>query len=164
MSYLSKLKKDIDNEVKKIVDKLKKEGKKIVFTNGCFDILHLGHIRYLSEAKKLGDFLIVAINSDSSVRRIKGNKRPIIDEKARAEIIAALEFVDMVIIFSEDTPYNIIKRLKPDILVKGGDWKEDEIVGADIVKKSGGKVLTIPYITGYSTTSIVEKIKKLYCE
>ncbi len=164
MSYLLKIKKDINNEAKKIVDKLKKEGKKIVFTNGCFDILHLGHIRYLSEAKKLGDFLIVAINSDSSVRRIKGNKRPIIDEKARAEIIAALEFVDMVIIFSEDTPYNIIKRLKPDILVKGGDWKEDEIVGADIVKKSGGKVLTIPYITGYSTTSIVEKIKKLYCE
>ena len=162
MSYLSKIKHI--KEAKNLVDKLKKRGEKVVFTNGCFDILHLGHIRYLSEAKKQGDFLIVAINSNSSVRRIKGEKRPIIDEKARAETIAALEFVDMVIIFSEDTPYDVIKVLNPDVLIKGGDWKEEDIVGADVVKKTGGKVLTIPYISGYSTTSIIEKIIKLYCK
>ncbi len=161
MKYLSKIK-GLE-EAKKIVSELRSKGKRIVFTNGCFDIIHLGHIRYLNEAKRLGDFLIVAINSDSSVKKIKGEKRPIIDEKARAEIISALEFVDMVIIFSEETPYRLIKEIQPDILVKGGDWKEEEIVGADIVKERGGRVLTIPYVSGYSTTSIIEKIIHLFC-
>jgi rfaE bifunctional protein nucleotidyltransferase chain/domain len=162
MNYLSKLKHL--REAKQIVENLKKEGKKIIFTNGCFDILHVGHVRYLNDAKKYGDFLIVGINSDSSVRRIKGKNRPIIDEKARAEVVAGLDSVDMVIIFSEDTPYELIKTLEPDVLIKGGDWKEEEIVGADIVKGSGGKVLTVPYISGYSTTSIIEKIIRLYCK
>ncbi len=162
MNYLSKLKHL--REAKQIVEDLKKKGKKIVFTNGCFDILHVGHVRYLNDAKKYGDFLIVGINSDSSVRRIKGENRPIIDEKARAEVVAGLDSVDMVIIFSEDTPYELIKTLEPDVLIKGGDWKEEEIVGADIVKRSGGKVLTVPYISGYSTTSIIEKIIRLYCK
>ena len=162
MDYLSKLKHL--REAKQIVENLKKEGKKIIFTNGCFDILHVGHVRYLNDAKKYGDFLIVGINSDSSVRRIKGENRPIIDEKARAEVVAGLDSVDMVIIFSEDTPYELIKTLEPDVLIKGGDWKEEEIVGADIVKRSGGKVLTVPYISGYSTTSIIEKIIRLYCK
>lgn len=162
MDYISKIKKL--EEAKEVVYKLKNAGKKVVFTNGCFDIMHLGHVRYLNEAKKLGDFLIVAINSDSSVKRIKGEKRPIIDERSRAEIISALSFVDMVILFSEDTPYRLIKELQPDILVKGGDWREDQIVGADIVKKRGGKILTIPYLQGYSTTSIIEKIKNLFCK
>jgi D-beta-D-heptose 7-phosphate kinase/D-beta-D-heptose 1-phosphate adenosyltransferase len=162
MNYLSKLKHL--REAKQIVENLKKEGKKIIFTNGCFDILHVGHVRYLNDAKKYGDFLIVGINSDSSVRRIKGENRPIIDEKARAEVVAGLDSVDMVIIFSEDTPYELIKTLEPDVLIKGGDWKEEEIVGADIVKRSGGKVLTVPYISGYSTTSIIEKIIRLYCK
>ena len=161
MDYVSKIKKL--EEAKKIIYEIKKKGKKIVFTNGCFDLIHLGHIRYLNEAKKLGDFLIVAINSDSSVKRIKGEKRPIIDERARAEVISALSFVDMVILFSDDTPYKLIKELQPDILVKGGDWKEDQIVGANIVKKRGGKVLTVPYLYGYSTTSIIKKIKDLFC-
>ncbi len=161
MKYLSKIK-GLE-EAKKIVSELRSKGKRIVFTNGCFDIIHLGHIRYLNEAKRLGDFLIVAINSDSSVKKIKGEKRPIIDEKARAEIISALEFVDMVIIFSEETPYRLIKEIQADILVKGGDWKEEEIVGADIVKERGGRVLTIPYVSGYSTTSIIEKIIHLFC-
>lgn len=161
MKYLSKIK-GLE-EAKKIVSELRSKGKRIVFTNGCFDIIHLGHIRYLNEAKRLGDFLIVAINSDSSVKKIKGEKRPIIDERARAEIISALEFVDMVIIFSEETPYRLIKEIQPDILVKGGDWKEEEIVGADIVKERGGRVLTIPYVSGYSTTSIIEKIIHLFC-
>jgi len=162
MDYLSKLKHL--REAKQIVENLKKEGKKIIPTNGCFDILHVGHVRYLNDAKKYGDFLIVGINSDSSVRRIKGKNRPIIDEKARAEVVAGLDSVDMVIIFSEDTPYELIKTLEPDVLIKGGDWKEEEIVGADIVKRSGGKVLTVPYISGYSTTSIIEKIIRLYCK
>jgi len=161
MNYLSKIKKR--EEAKKIISELRSKGKRIVFTNGCFDIIHVGHVRYLNEAKKIGDFLIVAINSDSSVKSIKGENRPITDERARAEIIAALEFVDMVIIFSEDTPYSLIKEIQPDILVKGGDWKEEEIVGADIVKERGGKVLTIPYVSGYSTTSIIEKIIYLFC-
>ena len=118
--------------------------KKIVFTNGCFDILHYGHIKYLSSARSYGDILVIGLNSDASVRRLKGDKRPINTEKDRAEILAALENVDHVIIFNEDTPYKLIKSLKPDILVKGGDWRKEKIVGADIVLANGGKVFSIP--------------------
>lgn len=146
-------------QAKSTVDFLKAQGKKIVFTNGCFDILHPGHTRYLAAARDLGDFLVVAVNSDRSTRAIKGGSRPVMPQDARTEVLAALSFVDAVIIFDEETPYRLIQVLQPDILVKGGDWKEDEIVGADIVKKAGGEVRRIPYISGYSTTEIIEKIK-----
>jgi len=133
-----------------------------VFTNGCFDILHPGHTRYLCSAKELGDFLVVALNSDHSVRMIKGPKRPILREQARAELLAALECVDLVLIFDEDNPLMVISDLLPDILVKGGDWAEDEIIGADVVKKRGGEVKRIPFVTGFSTTDIITKIVGLY--
>ena len=144
---------------KKEIDRLKKEGKKIVFTNGCFDILHIGHTRYLYKARELGDFLIVAVNSDRSVRSIKGPERPVITENERAEMLAALGCVDMTVIFDEDTPYEVIKILVPDILVKGGDWKEQDIIGSDIVKKAGGEVKSITYIEGSSTTNIIDRIR-----
>ena len=146
-------------ELKEHIKTLKAEGKKIIFTNGCFDILHPGHIRYLSASKALGDYLIVAINSDQSVRAIKGQLRPIMSEKDRAELLSSLYFVDAVIIFDEEDPLRLIKELVPDILVKGGDWEENKIIGADYVKRAGGKVVRIPYINGYSTTRILNRIK-----
>lgn len=134
--------------------------RKIVFTNGCFDILHLGHIDYLSKAADLGDVLIIGVNSDSSVKKLgKGNNRPIQNENDRAQILASLHFVNAVILFSEDTPHELIKLLQPDVLVKGGDWKVDDIAGADVVKANGGLVTTIPFVEGYSTTNIEKKIK-----
>ncbi|MDI6728802.1 MAG: D-glycero-beta-D-manno-heptose 1-phosphate adenylyltransferase [Thermodesulfovibrionales bacterium] len=136
------------------VDRLRAEGKKIVFTNGCFDIIHIGHIRYLKEAKKLGDVLVIGLNSDSSVSRIKPG-RPINTENNRAEVLSSLEMVDYVTIFDEDTPYELIKHLKPDVLVKGGDWKKEDIVGSDIVPE----VHSLPYISGISTTEIINRIK-----
>lgn len=151
------------NALKKMLEKLRKEGKKIAFTNGCFDILHVGHIRYLREAKKTADILVLALNSDSSVRAIKGDKRPLFCEDERAEILAALEFIDFVTIFEELTPLELIIDLKPDVLIKGGDWTEEKIVGREEIKKWGGKVAIIPEIAGKSTTNIVEKIKKMYC-
>ena len=143
-------------------NRIKGLGKRVVFTNGCFDILHPGHIRYLYSAKELGDFLVVALNSDHSVRIIKGPKRPILGEEARAELLAALECVDLVLIFDEDNPLRVISDLLPDILVKGGDWAEDEIIGADMVKKRGGEVKRVPFVTGFSTTEIITKIAALY--
>jgi len=134
------------------------QGKKIVFTNGCFDILHLGHIDYLSKAKDLGGLLIIGLNTDESVRRIKGNNRPIQDETSRAMLLASLGFVDFVVFFGEDTPYNLIKTTQPDILVKGADYKPEDIVGYDIVKNKGGEIVTIEYLPGYSTTAIEAKI------
>ncbi len=148
------------SQAKEIIRKEREKGKKIVFTNGCFDLLHAGHIYLLREAKKEGDILIVALNSDSSVRKIKGTSRPIYPEKERAEILASLEMVDYVVIFEETTPYQIIKELKPHILVKGGDWRINEVVGRDLVESWGGKVKIVPYLSGFSTTNIVEKIKK----
>jgi rfaE bifunctional protein nucleotidyltransferase chain/domain len=145
------------------LEKLRKKEKKIAFTNGCFDILHVGHVRYLREAKKTADVLVVALNSDSSVRSIKGDKRPLMTEKERAEILAALEFIDFVTIFPELTPLELIQCLKPDVLIKGGDWPEDKVVGREEVKKWGGKVAIIPEVEGKSTTNIVEKIRNLYC-
>ena len=132
---------------------LKAAGKRIVFTNGCFDILHVGHIRYLREARGLGDILVIGLNSDSSVRRLKP-WRPIITELQRAEVLASLEMVDYVTIFAEDTPYELIKLLQPDILVKGGDWKKSDIVGSEIVPET----YSLPYIKGISTTEIVSRI------
>jgi len=134
------------------------QGKKIVFTNGCFDILHLGHIDYLSSAKELGDLLIIGLNTDESVRRIKGSSRPIQDEISRAFVLASLGFVDAVVFFGEDTPYNLIETTQPDILVKGADYKPEDIVGYDIVKNKGGEIVTIEFLEGYSTTGIEKKI------
>lgn len=142
------------HELKEISDRHKSEGKKIVFTNGCFDIIHIGHIRYLKEARKLGNILIVGLNSDSSVSRLKPD-RPINTESERAEVLSALQMVDYVTLFKEDTPYELIKFLKPDVLVKGGDWKREDIVGSDIVQE----VYSLPYISGISTTEIIRKIK-----
>ena len=141
------------------LDRLKNAGKRTVFTNGCFDILHIGHTRYLYAARELGDCLIVAVNSDVSVKSIKGPQRPIIKENDRAEMLAALGCVDMVVMFDEDTPYETLKVLVPDILVKGGDWKEEDIVGANIVKNAGGEVKRIAFVEGSSTTDIIERIK-----
>ena len=141
--------------------RIKDEGKKLVFTNGCFDIIHRGHIEYLIQAKSLGDYLIVAINSDESVRKIKGSSRPINNEEDRMYVLENLKPVDFVIIFKEDTPYEIIKNIMPDILVKGGDWKVDDIVGSDIVNASGGKTLSLKYVKDYSTTNVIRKLNEL---
>ena len=145
------------------LDGLRAQGKKIAFTNGCFDILHVGHVRYLREAKKTADILVLALNSDSSVRSIKGVKRPLVPEQERAEVLAALEFIDFVTIFDELTPLELITYLKPDFLIKGGDWPEEKVVGREEIKQWGGKVAIIPEVEGKSTTNIVEKIRKLYC-
>ncbi len=146
-----------------IVLELAAEGKKVVFTNGCFDILHVGHTRYLQAARALGDCLVVAVNSDRSVRSLKGDKRPLIRENERAELLAALDAVDFVTIFDEEEPLNVIRKIRPHFLVKGGDWGDDEIIGSDFVKSIGGDVLCIPYIEGASTSSIVEEIIERYC-
>lgn len=135
----------------------KKQNKKIVFTNGCFDLLHIGHVTYLEEAKKQGDILIVGINSDASVKQLKGPTRPIQNETDRSEILAALKAVDHTVIFTEETPLNLIKRVRPDVLVKGGDWKIDQIVGSDFVMSYGGQVKSLNFVAGKSTTSIIEK-------
>jgi rfaE bifunctional protein nucleotidyltransferase chain/domain len=147
-------------EFQKIRQDIKEKNLKLVFTNGCFDILHRGHIAYLNEAKSLGDLLIVGLNSDSSVIKLKGTNRPYNIENDRAFVLDNLKAVDYIILFSEDTPYNLIKNVKPDYLVKGGDWKEEEIVGSDIVKEYGGKVISLKYIDDYSTTSFINKIKE----
>jgi len=149
-------------ELKEVVEELKNKNKLIVTTNGVFDILHLGHIKYLQEAKKLGDVLIVAINSDSSVKQIKGPERPINSQQSRAEVLAALSFVDYIVIFSEIDPVNVLSKIKPDIHVKGGDYKINEIIEKDIVEKNNGKIVLIPEIKGYSTTDLINKIIKNY--
>ncbi len=143
-----------------VIPKLKKQGKRVVFTNGCFDLLHYGHAKYLEESKNKGDILIVGINSDSSVKRIKGSSRPIVKERNRLSLVAALESVDFALIFKEDTPLNIIKRIRPDILVKGADWNKKEIIGNDFVKSYGGRVLTVKLCKGLSTTNLINKIAK----
>ena len=136
-----------------------RNGRRVVFTNGCFDLLHPGHIRCLQQARELGDALIVGLNSDSSVRQLKGAGRPVLPELERAEILAALECVDAVVIFDELTPQNVIARLLPDILVKGGDWPGDRIVGREEVEAAGGRVVSAPVVPGYSTTEILKKIR-----
>jgi rfaE bifunctional protein nucleotidyltransferase chain/domain len=141
-----------------------RKSKKIVFTNGCFDILHIGHIKYLEQAKKLGDILVVGVNSDESVKRLKGEKRPINRLSERMLMLDALKSVDFVTYFEEDTPYNLINDIKPHFLVKGGDWNTDQIVGSDIVIENGGQVLSLNFEEGFATTNIIEEIKKRYCE
>lgn len=161
MKHLEKIYDKILDE-KSLEEMLKlwrKEGKTIVFSNGCFDILHRGHVEYLSKAADLGDVLIIGLNTDTSVKRIKGPSRPVNDEKARAVVLAALEFVDAIMFFDEDTPYNLIKRVQPDVLVKGKDYKAEDIVGYDIVINKGGKVETIELVEGFSTTNTIEKMR-----
>lgn len=148
--------------LKKIISRLKAKGKIIVFTNGCFDLLHYGHVKYLEDAKRKGDILVVAINSDVSVRRIKGSRRPIVKEKDRLKIIAGLESVDYVVLFPEDTPFKLIKLFKPDILVKGADWKRDDIIGNDFVLSCGGKVFNINLVKRLSTTNLIKEIAKSF--
>lgn len=143
------------DKLKETLDRLRSEGRKIVFTNGCFDLIHAGHVRYLREAKALGDILVVALNTDHSVSKLKPG-RPIITETQRAEVVASLESVDYVTLFDEDSPYELIRLLRPDLLVKGGDWEVKEIVGYDLVPETH----SLPYINGISTTEIIEKIKK----
>jgi rfaE bifunctional protein nucleotidyltransferase chain/domain len=145
-------------ETKEECEQLKASGQRVVFTNGCFDIIHPGHTRYLCAARDLGDHLIVAVNSDRSVMAIKGPERPVFSEQMRAELLAALSCVDTVLIFDEDNPLKVIKHLLPDILVKGGDWSEGTIIGADVVREAGGEVKRIPYINGFSSTDIINKI------
>lgn len=142
----------------KILARLKSKGKKIVFTNGCFDILHAGHITYLEKANHLGDLLVVGLNSDSSVKALKGEARPINNQKDRALVLSSLYFVDYVAIFNEDTPEKLIRILKPDIIAKGGDWRIDDIAGGDFVKSRGGRIVSIPYVKGYSTSTLIGKI------
>lgn len=138
----------------------RRSGKRVVFTNGCFDLIHPGHVRYLRAAKRLGDILVVALNSDRSVRRLKGQGRPLVPQRDRCEVMAALEMVDYVTVFSEDTPYKLIEKLRPDVLVKGGDWKADQIVGADLVQARGGRVRSLPFARGYSTTKLVHQVER----
>jgi rfaE bifunctional protein nucleotidyltransferase chain/domain len=138
--------------------RLKQQGRRVVFTNGCFDLLHTGHVRYLKQARQLGDALIVALNSDASVRKLKGESRPILKEGERAEVMAALVWVDYVTIFSEETPRQLIAELLPDVLVKGGDWSLDTIVGREEVEAAGGSVQSLSFIEGVSTTEIIERI------
>ncbi len=148
------------DKVLEILKRERQEKNKIVFTNGCFDLLHVGHIRYLQEAKSLGDFLVVAINTDASVRKLKGPERPIQNENDRAEILAALACVNTTVLFDEDTPEKIIQQIRPDVLVKGGDWKPDQIVGSAFVQSYGGTVKSLKFITGKSTTELIKKSQK----
>ena len=141
-------------------DKWKENGKKIVFTNGCFDLVHRGHIEVLANTADLGDKLIIGLNSDSSIKDLKGENRPIMDETSRAILLASLQFVDAVVFFSEETPYKLIETLVPDILAKGGDYKVTEIAGHEVVLENGGEVILVPFIDGFSSTNIVEKIKQ----
>ena len=150
------------DELRQIVQDLRAAGKRVVFTNGCFDIIHTGHVRYLNVAKGYGDVLVVAINSDESVQRLKGPKRPIMTQEERAEVLAALGMVDYVTVFEEDDPHHVIAELMPDVLVKGGDWAVEQIIGRDIVEANGGKVYSIPYIEGASTTGVIERVIERY--
>ncbi|MDH4267457.1 MAG: D-glycero-beta-D-manno-heptose 1-phosphate adenylyltransferase [Deltaproteobacteria bacterium] len=149
-------------QMRKFLPGLKAQGKKVVFTNGCFDILHVGHVRYLKKAKSLGDILIIGLNTDRSVRIIKGENRPIVPEKERAEVLSALEFVDYIVFFNEPDPLHLIEALKPDILAKGADWSKDRIIGREIVENLGGRVVLVPMVAGASSTGLIEKIKKVY--
>jgi rfaE bifunctional protein nucleotidyltransferase chain/domain len=148
-------------DLKVIAADARREGKKVVFTNGCFDLLHRGHVHVLREAKACGDLLITGINSDNSVKQIKGPARPVLPESDRSELLAALEMVDYVVLFDEPDPYQVIAAIRPDVLVKGGDWSGAKIIGADLVEEAGGRVVMIPYIKGFSTTEIIERIKNL---
>ncbi len=146
----------------RIMKDLKAKGKRIVFTNGCFDLLHIGHVRYLEEAKSMGDILVVGVNSDTSVRKLKGPKRPILPEDERTEVLSGLGCVDYVTLFDEIDPLKLITSLRPDVLVKGGDWTKEQIVGRDEVERSGGEVFVIPFVKRASTSNLIETILKRY--
>ncbi len=147
----------LPDQIDRLLSLWRFKNEKIVFTNGCFDILHLGHIKYLSQAADLGTKLIIGLNTDSSVKKLKGNNRPINNEMARAYMLASFNFIDAIITFDTETPYDLIKHVKPDILVKGGDYKPNEIVGYDIVTQNNGKVVSLSFVEGYSSTSIIKK-------
>ena len=149
-------------DLQRMIEDLKTKGKRIVFTNGCFDLLHIGHIRYLEQAKSLGDILVVGVNSDRSVRGLKGPNRPILPEEERAEILSGLECVSYITIFDEPTPLELISSLQPHVLVKGGDWTKESTVGKEVVERSGGKVVILPFVEGSSTSNLIETILKRY--
>ena len=162
MSFHQKLSEKLHNKesLKTFLDSCNAQGKKVVFTNGCFDILHRGHVEYLTQARDLGDVMVLGLNTDSSVKRLgKSPERPINNEETRAVILAGLECIDAIVLFDEDTPYDLIAFVQPDVLVKGDDYKPEEIVGYDIVTAKGGKVITIPLVKGFSTTNLISKMK-----
>ena len=161
MNYLDRILSKVvkKEDIESLLTYWRLKDNKIVFTNGCFDLLHKGHIEYLSSAADNGDVLVVGLNSDNSVQRIKGDKRPIQNEASRAITLASLKMVTVVVLFDEDTPYNLISEVQPDVLVKGADYKEEEIVGADIVKGRGGEIITVSLTEGYSTSAIINKIR-----
>ena len=161
MSHLNKINRKIFSldDLKNQVNAWKQAGEDVVFTNGCFDIIHRGHIEVLAQTADLGDRLIIGLNSDTSIQKLKGKNRPIIEEQSRAILLASLEFVDAVVIFSEDTPLKLISALLPDVLAKGGDYEIETIVGHEIVQQNGGKVKLVPFVDGFSSTTIIEKIK-----
>lgn len=164
MTHLQKIRNKIVHDARQLEEILQQwgsENKTIVFTNGCFDLLHRGHIEYLSQAADFGDVLVIGLNTDASVRRLKGPHRPIQDEFSRAHLMAALEFVDLVVCFDEETPYKLIQKVQPDVLVKGADYKAEDIVGYDIVKARGGHVETIAFLPGHSTSAIERKIREV---
>jgi len=150
------------DDLRRIIQDLKANGKRIIFTNGCFDLLHIGHVRYLEEAKSLGDILVVGVNSDASVRGLKGPNRPILPEEERAEILSGLGCVDYVTIFDEPTPFNLISLLLPHVLVKGGDWTKEETVGWETVERTGGEVVILSFVEGASTSHLIETILKRF--
>ena len=151
-------------ELQRLIHTLKKNGKRIVFTNGCFDILHVGHVRYLEQAKSLGDVLVVGVNSDRSVRGLKGPRRPILPVEERGEILSGLGCTDYITVFEEPTPFDLISLLQPDVLVKGGDWTPEQVVGREVVEGSGGRVVILPFVEGSSTTNIIDVILEKYEE
>ena len=158
MRYLDKI---VDRaSVVARVAEARRTGKRIVFTNGCFDLIHVGHVRYLAAARAAGDLLVVGVNDDASVRRLKGPERPLVSEVARAEVVAALAAVDYVTIFGEDTPAAVIAALVPDVLVKGADWAPEQVVGREVVEAHGGRVLLVPVVEGFSTTALVERLRR----
>jgi rfaE bifunctional protein nucleotidyltransferase chain/domain len=148
------------DELAAIAAQARRDGKSVVFTNGCFDILHRGHVHILRQAKSLGDLLIVALNSDRSVKAIKGPRRPVLSEIDRVELIGAMEMVDYLVLFDEPDPYNLIAAIKPNVLAKGGDWSAEKVIGADVVEQAGGRVALIPYLKGFSSSEIIERILK----
>jgi D-beta-D-heptose 7-phosphate kinase/D-beta-D-heptose 1-phosphate adenosyltransferase len=148
------------NQLVRLVRRSRRQGKRIAFTNGCFDLLHIGHLSYLEQIKKRADILVVAVNSDASVRGLKGAGRPVVPARERARLVAALKPVDFVTVFSEPTPLKVIRAIQPDLLAKGGDWKAGRIVGAEVVKSYGGRVVVIPYVAGHSTTDLIRKSRR----
>jgi D-glycero-beta-D-manno-heptose 1-phosphate adenylyltransferase len=160
MNWKSKIYKAGDHKYNEIIDSWKQNSVTVVFTNGCFDLLHIGHIHYINEASELGDKLVIGLNSDNSVKKLKGESRPVNNELSRSAILAFMKVTDLIIIFDTETPYDLIKEIMPDVLVKGGDWKPEEIIGSDIVLRNDGVVKSLSYVEGYSSSKIIDKIQK----